>query len=76
MAAGARKTFGSDYAVSVTGIAGPDGGTPDKPAGLVWFGLAGPRGTRVFRREFRGGRDYVRRRAANFILDELRKIIK
>lgn len=76
MAAGARKTFGSDYAVSVTGIAGPDGGTPEKPAGLVWFGLAGPRGARVFRREFRGGRDYVRTRAANFILDELRKIIK
>lgn len=76
MAAGARKVFGCDYAVSVTGIAGPDGGTPDKPVGLVWFGLAGPGKTRVFRREFRGGRDYVRARAANFILDELRKIIK
>lgn len=76
MAAGARKTFGSDYALAVTGIAGPDGGTPDKPAGLVWFALAGPRGTRVLRREFRGGRDYVRARAAVFILDELRKIIK
>lgn len=76
MASGARRTFGSDYAVSVTGIAGPGGGTPDKPAGLVWFGLTGPGGTRVFRREFRGDRAAVRGRAANFILDELRKIIK
>jgi len=76
MAAGARKVFGSDYAFSVTGIAGPAGGTEEKPAGLVFFGLAGPRGQAVFRREFRGGRSFVRACAANFILDELRKIIK
>ncbi|MBI4351509.1 MAG: nicotinamide-nucleotide amidohydrolase family protein [Elusimicrobia bacterium] len=76
MAAGARKVFGSDYAFSVTGIAGPDGGTAEKPAGLVFFGLAGPRGASVFRRRFRGGRSFVRDCAANFILDELRKIIK
>ena len=76
MAAGARKVFGSDYAFSVTGIAGPDGGTEEKPAGLVYFGLAGPRGVRVFRRQFRGARSFVRACAANFILDELRKIIK
>ena len=76
MAAGARKVFGSDYAFSVTGIAGPDGGTGEKPAGLVFFGLAGPRGTAVFRRQFRGLRPFIRECAANFILDELRKIIK
>ncbi len=76
MAAGARKVFRSDYAFSVTGIAGPGGGTAEKPVGLVWFGLAGPRGTRTFSRRFRGDRALVRERAANFILDELRKIIE
>lgn len=76
MAAGARRVFGSDYAFSVTGIAGPDGGTPAKPVGLVHFGLAGPRGVRLFKRQFRGTRSFVRACAANFILDELRKVIK
>lgn len=76
LAEGARRAFGSDYAYSVTGIAGPDGGSADKPVGLVYFGLAGGRGTRVFRRKFPGGRQFVRACAANFILDELRKVIK
>ncbi|MDO8806084.1 MAG: nicotinamide-nucleotide amidohydrolase family protein [Elusimicrobiota bacterium] len=76
MAAGAKRVFGSDHAFSVTGIAGPGGGAGEKPAGLVYFGLAGPRGIRTFRRQFRGTRPFVRACAANFILDELRKVIK
>ncbi len=76
MAAGARKFFKSDYAFSVTGIAGPDGGTAAKPVGLVYFGLAGPRGVRLFSRQFRGTRKFIRACAANFILDELRKFIE
>ncbi|MCA1763021.1 MAG: CinA family protein [Flavobacteriales bacterium] len=45
MAEGARKKFKTDYAIATSGIAGPDGGTKEKPIGLVWMAIAGPEKT-------------------------------
>ncbi len=77
MAEGVRRLFKTDYAVSVTGIAGPDGGTKELPVGLVCFAVAG-RGikTRTFTRNFRHTRGDIKRCSVNFALDALRKIIQ
>lgn len=73
MAHGVRTLTGADWSVSVTGIAGPSGGTPDKPVGLVFLGLLGPRVDEVVRLQLRGERDQVRERAVAFALIHLRR---
>lgn len=61
LAAGARERFGVDYAVAVSGIAGPDGGTPDKPVGTVWVALCGPKDEMKTKQlAWPGARDQVR----------------
>lgn len=73
MAEGVLGLGGATLAVSTTGIAGPGGGTADKPVGLVWFGVARSDGrTSAIERRFGGDRDMVRRRAAATALDMLR----
>ena len=63
MAAGVKKLLGVDLAVSITGIAGPDGGSAEKPVGLGWFGLASDGGVRTEKAIFRGDREAVRKAA-------------
>ncbi|MCB0357995.1 MAG: competence/damage-inducible protein A [Bdellovibrionales bacterium] len=73
MAEGARTRFVSDIAISVTGIAGPEGGTQDKPVGTFYLGLATERGTQTLKFFFDGTREGVRRYAAFCALDLLRR---
>ncbi len=60
MAEGVRRLLGADLALAITGIAGPGGGTPEKPVGLVYIALAHPKGVEVERHEFRASRQGVR----------------
>lgn len=73
MAEGARRRLGSDWALSITGVAGPGGGTPEKPVGLVYVGLSGPAGTSYVRLERPwGGREGIRTRAVASAMHLLR----
>ena len=71
MAEGVRKLLKVDLAVSLTGIAGPDGGSEEKPVGLVWFGLATKDGVRTEKAIFRGDRVQVRAQAVTHALGML-----
>ena len=71
MAEGIRIRFETHYGIGVTGIAGPDGGTADKPPGLVFIALADAGTTRVRRHQFRGSRAEVQRRAVDAALEML-----
>jgi nicotinamide-nucleotide amidase len=74
MARGIRDAFASDWGLSITGIAGPGGGTPRKPVGSVYIGLAGPKSVTVKGFRFNGSRDAVRARSVVVALDMLRLI--
>jgi nicotinamide-nucleotide amidase len=72
MAAGARKKAGTDYAIGITGIAGPTGGTEQKPVGLVYIGVDSQEGCFTRRCHFSGDRRFIRLRAAQTVLNLLR----
>ena len=76
MALGALKKSGADWAVSVTGIAGPDGGTPEKPVGTVWVGVAHGDSATAKRFNFRGDRKWIRTLSVVNALNLLRLEIK
>jgi len=71
MASGVRKLLDVDLAVSLTGIAGPGGGSAEKPVGLVWFGLATRNRVRTEKAIFRGDRAAVREQAVMHALGML-----
>lgn len=73
MAEGLRRVTAADYALAVTGIAGPTGGSEDKPVGTVYFGLAGPERSKTFRFNFSGERGQVQSLAGQTGLDLLRR---
>jgi nicotinamide-nucleotide amidase len=73
MAVGVMQAARSDVALAITGIAGPDGGTPEKPVGLVFVAICGAAGTRVRRNHFPGGRELVRQQATQIALEMLRR---
>jgi nicotinamide-nucleotide amidase len=73
LADGIRKRCGSTFGIGVTGVAGPTGGTPEKPVGLVFHGLATEHGTEVIERTFPGDRKRVRWFASQQALDMVRR---
>jgi len=76
LAEGVRARTGSSVGVGITGIAGPGGGAPEKPVGLVFIGLADERGTQVREFRFPGDRDRVRFWATQMALEMVRRRIR
>ena len=79
MAEGARERSGADHALSVTGIAGPSGGTDEKPVGTVWFGLASREGSEAHQIDLSAwsrSREAIRERSANLAFDLLRRHLR
>jgi nicotinamide-nucleotide amidase len=75
MAEGVRSRFGSDFGVATSGISGPNGGTPDKPVGLVWIALSSAKGTHSDSFVFQVDRTRHRRLTAQVALDWIRRSI-
>lgn len=75
MASAASEVLGTDYALSTSGIAGPSGGSPEKPVGLVWIGLKTPKELKAFQFQFSGDRERIIRKSALMALDILRRAL-
>lgn len=75
LAEAVRDRCAAGWGIGITGVAGPGGGSADKPVGLVHVALAGPGGTRHWRTMRGGDRDWIRRRTVAFALDRLRRAL-
>ncbi len=75
MAEGTRNVFGSDFSVAITGIAGPDGGSEEKPVGTVWIAVSGKKETISRKFSFTGMREQIIERSSSQSLDLLRLFI-
>lgn len=73
MASGARRAAEVDFAISTTGVAGPGGGSPEKPVGTVWVGLSTPESTTAMQYRFPGDRAWVRTLTAYVAIERLRR---
>jgi nicotinamide-nucleotide amidase len=76
MAQGVSRLTRSTYGISVTGVAGPLGGTPEKPVGLVYVGIASQNETRAYRLQYRGSRDQIRIRTSKQALWRLIQMLQ
>ncbi len=75
MAAGIKTQSGVEVGVGITGVAGPGGGTPKKPVGLVYMAIDGPRKRQVFKKQFWGNRTEIKLRASQAALDMIRRYV-
>jgi nicotinamide-nucleotide amidase len=76
MLGGIQKMAQSDYAIAVSGIAGPTGGTELKPVGTVYIGLLTPPNTEIFHCHFEGNREEVQERSTQFAIEKLSQSLK
>ena len=76
MASGIRRTLGAQIGVAITGIAGPSGGSPEKPVGLVWIAAEVGDRTRTGHRVYPGNREEIRLRASQGALDLVRRMLR
>ena len=75
MAEGVKNKLGTTYSIATSGIAGPDGGSEEKPVGTVWVAISGPNGTLAKLYQLHGGREQIIQRAAMAGIDMLRKYL-
>jgi nicotinamide-nucleotide amidase len=75
MASGVRDSSGTEIGLAVTGIAGPGGGTPEKPVGTVFIGISTPEGNEVMEYHFQGDRQTIRMQSAQMALDRVRRYL-
>ena len=71
MAEGAKRVLGTDWAIATSGVAGPSGGTKEKPVGLVWFAIASAEGTETFSKIFNGKRNEIREKSVLYVMGKL-----